>query len=82
MKTITIRLDEETAKTTETIARKRGSSVDETYSEAILSAVTRYKRQRALTRIDEEVVGTGATVSREEFEEAQAKLRGKGTGWK
>lgn len=45
-------------------------------AETVATAIREHKRQRALQIIEEEVVGSGAEVSREVFEEAHHRTRG------
>jgi hypothetical protein len=58
------------------VADKRGPSLSPFSAEPVAAALREHERQRALQRIEEEVMGTGAPVSRDEFDEAQRPLRG------
>lgn len=75
MKRITVSVDEEIGAAAKEIAEERGISISQFYAEAAAEAVKQYRRQKALQRLDEEVVNTGANVSREEFDAAQEKMR-------
>jgi metal-responsive CopG/Arc/MetJ family transcriptional regulator len=77
MRPITVLLDEEIAAEAETIADEKGLSVSAFFAEAVKAAIQEHKRQRALQRIEDEVMGTSAPVSREDFDEAQRRLRGR-----
>jgi hypothetical protein len=45
-------------------------------AEAVEAAIRKHKRQQALQRIEEDVMGDGAAVSRETFDAAQNEWRG------
>lgn len=75
MKRVTVNVADEVGDEAEAIAAERGISVSQFYAEAAEAAIRRHKRQQALQRIEEEVIGKGASVSREAFEEAQEDLR-------
>lgn len=75
MKRVTVSINEEVGEAAEAVAKERGLSVSEFYAQAVEAAVDEYKRQRALERIEEEGMGTGANVSREEFDAAQEVMR-------
>ena len=45
-------------------------------AEAVEAAIRKHKRQQALRRIEEDVMGDGAAVSRETFDAAQNEWRG------
>ena len=75
MKRVTVNVDDKIGAEAEAIAEERGVSVSQFYAEAVEAAIREHKRQQALQRIEDEVMGTGAPVSREEFDEAQRDLR-------
>ncbi|PSQ96230.1 MAG: hypothetical protein BRD55_07175 [Bacteroidetes bacterium SW_9_63_38] len=75
MKRVTVNVDDEIGKEAEAIAKERGVSVSQFYAEAVEAAIREHKRQRALQRIEDEVMGVGVPVTREEFDEAQRHLR-------
>lgn len=75
VKRVTVNVDDELGAEAETIADERGISVSQFYAEAVAKAIREHKRQRALQRIDDEVVGSGAEVSRAAFDEAHHELR-------
>jgi metal-responsive CopG/Arc/MetJ family transcriptional regulator len=75
MKRVTVNVDDEIGAEAEAIAEEQGVSVSQFYAEAVEAAIREHKRQQALQRIEDEVIGAGAPVSREEFDEAQRNLR-------
>lgn len=75
MKRVTVNVAEEVGAEAEAIAEERGISVSQFYAEAAKAAIRRHKRQQALQRIEENVMGVGGSGSRDEFEEAQEHLR-------
>jgi metal-responsive CopG/Arc/MetJ family transcriptional regulator len=75
MKRVTVNVDDEIGAEAEAIAEERGVSVSQFYAEAVEAAIREHKPQRALQRIEDEVMGMGTPVSREEFDEAQRDLR-------
>jgi metal-responsive CopG/Arc/MetJ family transcriptional regulator len=75
MKRVTVNVDDKIGAEAEAIAEERGVSVSQFYAEAVEAAIREHNRQQALQRIEDEVMGTGAPVSREEFDEAQRDLR-------
>jgi metal-responsive CopG/Arc/MetJ family transcriptional regulator len=75
MKRVTVNVTDEVGEEAEAIAEKRDISVSQFYAEAVEAAIREHKREQALQQIEDEVMGTGAPVSREEFDEAQRDLR-------
>lgn len=75
MKRVTVNVDEELGAEAEAIADERGMSVSQFYAEAVAKAIQAHKRQQALQEIEEKVVGSGAEVSRERFDEAHHEMR-------
>ena len=75
MKRVTVNVDDEIGAEAEAIAEERGVSVSQFYAEAVERAIREHKRKRALQRIEDEVMGVGAPVSREKFDEAQRTFR-------
>jgi hypothetical protein len=72
---LTVSGEEELSAATISIAPGRGLSVLPFNAETVATAIRGHKRQRALQNIKEEVVGSGAEVSREVFEEAHHRMR-------
>lgn len=75
MKRVTVNVDEELGAEAEAIADELGLSVSQFYAEAVAKAIQAHKRQQALQEIEEEVMGSGAEVSRKEFDEAHREMR-------
>ena len=61
-------------------AWERGISVSRFYAEAAEAAIRKYKQQQALQRIEEDVMGDAAAVSRKVFDAAQNEWRGADSG--
>lgn len=76
MKRVTVNVADEVGAEAEAIAEERDISVSQFYAEAVEAAIRKHKRQQALRRIEEDVMGDGAAVSRETFDAAQNELRG------
>lgn len=76
MKRVTVNVADEVGAEAEAIAEEREISVSQFYAEAVEAAIRKHKRQRALQRIEDDVMGDGAAVSREAFDAAQHELRG------
>jgi post-segregation antitoxin (ccd killing protein) len=77
MRQVTVFIDDEIVAEAKIVAEEKDLSVSAFFAEAVTAAIQEHKRQRALQRIEEEVMGTGTPVSREAFDEAQRRLRGK-----
>lgn len=75
MKRVTVNVDDELSAEAEAIADERDMSVSQFYAEAVANAVQEYKRQNALESIQEEIMGSGANVSREVFDDAHHEMR-------
>lgn len=75
MKRVTVNVDEELGAEAEAIADERDMSVSQFYAEAVAKAIQEHKRQQALQDIEEKVMGSGAEVSREAFDEAHREMR-------
>ena len=76
MKRVVVHVADEVGVEAEVIAEEREISVSQFYAEAVEAAIRKHKRQRALQRIEEDVMGDGAAVSREAFDAAQNEWRG------
>jgi predicted transcriptional regulator len=76
MKRVTVNVADEVGTEAEAIAEERDISVSQFYAEAVEAAIRKHKRQQALQRIEEDVMGDGAAVSRETFDAAQNEWRG------
>ena len=76
MNRVTVNVAEEVGAEAEAIAEERDISVSPFYAEAVEAAIRKHKQQQALQRIEEDVMGDGAAVSRETFDAAQNELRG------
>ena len=74
MKRVTVNVDDDLGAEAEAIANER-MSVSQFYAEAVAKAIREHERQQALQDIEEEVMGHGAEVSREAFDEAHHEMR-------
>lgn len=72
---LTVSSEEGFSAATISIASGRGLSLLQFNAETVATVIREHKRQRALQNIEEEVVGSGAEVSREVFEEAHHRMR-------
>ena len=81
MKRVTVNVDDDLGqrpkqlRTSGTCANERDMSVSQFYAEAVAKAIREHERQQALQDIEEEVMGHGAEVSREAFDEADHEMR-------
>ena len=75
MKRVTVNVDDDLGAEAEAIANERDVSVSQFYAEAVAKAIREHKRRQALQDIEEEVMGRGAEVSREAFDEAHHEMR-------
>jgi len=80
MKRVTVNVADEVGTEAEAIAEERDISVSQFYAEAVEAAIQKHKQQQALQRIEEDVMGDGAAVSRETFDADQNEWRGADSG--
>ena len=73
MKRVTVNVDDDLGAEAEAIANERDVSVSQFYAEAVAKAIREHKRRQALQDIEEEVMGHGAEVSREAFDESSPR---------
>ena len=74
MKRVTVNVDDDLGAEAKAIANERDMSASH-YAEAVAKAIREHERQQALQDIEEEVMGHGAEVSREAFDEAHHEMR-------